>query len=546
MEKIINKLLFLLILFSCKSPRDQSRMISSENQIPVYFENIYAPTQLTADLEVLTDKEKQMIPFLIEAASIIDEIFWHEAYGMKDSLLQSIKNESAVRFVNLNYGPWDRLNENKPFIEGVGEKPKGANFYPEDITKEEFEASDLPDKESLYTMIRRDKDGNLLSIPYHQYFEKMVNQAAGLLEKASEFAEDPGLKKYLSLRAEAFRNDDYQESDLAWMDMNNNTVDIVIGPIETYEDKLFGYKAAHEAFILIKDKEWSKKLDKYTTYLPKLQKNLPVTSEYKKELPGTNSELNVYDVIYYAGDCNAGSKTIAINLPNDVEVQLEKGARRLQLKNAMKAKFDKILKPIADELIEEEFLNNITFDAFFANTMFHEVAHGLGIKNTITGQKSVRSALQEHASALEEGKADVLGLYMIGELYKEGEIAGSLEDYYITFLAGIFRSVRFGSAQAHGKANMIRFNFFKEMDAFVRNPENGKYKINFEQMQTAVQELSKKILIFQGNGDYAGVNQFVNDYAKIDEQLQTDLDKLREMNIPVDIMFHQGLDILNL
>jgi len=546
MERILCTLIFFLILCSCESRRDQTKIISSDSQTDLYFEGIYAPFELTTDLNVLTAKEKQMIPILIEAANLMDEMFWQEAYGMKDSLIKSLNNELIKNFVKLNYGPWDRLNEDKPFIEGVGEKPGGANFYPKDITKEEFETSDLPDKKSLYTMIRRNKDGDLFSIPYYQYFENSVKRIADLLEKAADLAEEPGLKKYLTLRADAFRNDEYQPSDLAWMDMRNNTIDVVIGPIETYEDKLFGYKAAHEAFILIKDKEWSKKLEKYVSYLPELQQNLPVPDEYKQEQPGTSSQLNVYDVIYYAGDCNAGSKTIAINLPNDTEVQMKKGARRLQLKNAMKAKFDKILIPIANELIEEESLIHITFDAFFANTMFHEVAHGLGIKNTINGRGMVRQSLQEHSSSLEEGKADVLGLYMINELSKKGEIEGNLKDYYVTFLAGIFRSIRFGSAEAHGKANLIRFNFFKEKDAFVRNPDTGKYQINFDQMQIAVQELSREILILQGNGDYEGVNQFVNKYTIIDEQLRTDLDNLQVKNIPVDIFFVQGLDVLEL
>jgi hypothetical protein len=256
--------------------------------------------------------------------------------------------------------------------------------------------------------------------------------------------------------------------------------------------------------------------------------------------------LNAYDVIYYAGDCNAGSKTIAINLPNDEEVQLSKGTRRLQLKNAMKAKFDKVLLPIARELIEENSRKRITFDAFFSNTMFHEVSHGLGIKNTINDKGTVRIALREHSSALEEGKADVLGLYMINKLHEAGEIEGNLEDYYVTFLASIFRSIRFGTARAHGKANLIRFNFFKEMNGFVRDPQTGRYQINFSEMQDAVRELSRKILIFQGNGDYEGVDRFVKEYAVIDDTLQADLDRLKEKNIPVDIVFEQGLDILGL
>ncbi|MEM9824303.1 MAG: Zn-dependent hydrolase, partial [Bacteroidota bacterium] len=267
---------------------------------------------------------------------------------------------------------------------------------------------------------------------------------------------------------------------------------------------------------------------------------------YKQESPGRDTELNAYDVVYYAGDCNAGSKTIAINLPNDEEVQLKKGTRRLQLKNTMKAKFDKILLPISKMLIAPDQRQHITFDAFFANTMFHEVAHGLGIKNTINDKGTVRKALKEHASALEEGKADMLGLYMIQQLHKQGEIEGDIKDYLVTFMTSIFRSVRFGASSAHGKANMIRFNFFQDQGAFERNPEDGTYRINFEKFAAAGKALSAKILTLQGDGDYEGVAQLVADQGKIKAQLQKDLDRLSEANIPVDIIFEQGVKTLGL
>jgi hypothetical protein len=431
-------------------------------------------------------------------------------------------------------------------VAGIGEKPKTANFYPYDMGKEEFDNADIEGKESLYTMIRRDNNSNLISIPYHEFFKDKVQKASDLLARASELADEPGLKNYLKLRSEALLTDDYQASDRAWLDMKDNVIDVVIGPIETYEDKLFGYKAAHEAYVLIKDKEWSQKLDKYAEFMPELQRNLPVPPAYKKENPGSDAQLNAYDVIYYAGDCNAGSKTIAINLPNDEEVQLSKGTRRLQLKNAMRAKFDEILIPVAGELIEEEQIENITFDAFFANTMFHEVAHGLGIKNTIDGKSTVRKALLDHASTIEEGKADILGLYLVNELFQKGEVEGSMEDYYVTFLAGIFRSVRFGAATAHGKANMIRFNYFKEMNAFIYNAESEKYKVDFENIEKAMNSLSEKLIVLQGDGNYDNVNEFVNKYANIPPDLQKDLDKLSTLKIPVDIRFIQGNDVLGI
>ncbi|RIJ42854.1 dipeptidyl-peptidase 3 family protein [Pontibacter oryzae] len=535
--------------FGCSSNTNESATSTTEIATLDSLQqklDTYTSVKLTADLSKLSEKEKQMLPLLIEASEIMNKLFWYEAYGQSDSLLATLDSDAAKQYVKINYGPWDRLNNNEPFIAGVGAKPEGANFYPADITKEEFEKADLKDKASQYTFLRRDDSGKLTTVPYHVQFKEEVQRAADLLKQAASLAEDAGLKKYLNLRAEALLTDNYQPSDLAWMDMKSNKLDIVIGPIETYEDKLFGYKAAHEAYVLVKDMEWSDRLSKYAAFLPELQRGLPVPAKYKSETPGTDSDLNAYDVVYYAGDSNAGSKTIAINLPNDEQVQLKKGTRRLQLKNAMKAKFDKIMEPIADELIAEDQQQYVTFDAFFANTMFHEVAHGLGIKNTINSKGTVREALKEHASALEEGKADILGLYMITQLHEKGEVEGDLKEYYTTFLAGIFRSVRFGAASAHGKANMVRFNFFKENGAFARDEQTGKYRVNYEKMREAMNKLSEKILTLQGNGDYAGVGSLLNEQGQISPQLQADLDRLSKANIPVDIVFEQGTEVLGL
>jgi len=320
----------------------------------------------------------------------------------------------------------------------------------------------------------------------------------------------------------------------------------VIGAIETYEDRLFGYRAAYESYVLIKDQEWSERLSRFAAFLPELQRGLPVPDAYKAEEPGTDSDLNAYDVIYYAGHSNAGSKTIAINLPNDEEVQLQKGTRRLQLKNAMQAKFEKILDPINNVLIAEEQRAHVSFDAFFANTMFHEVAHGLGVKNTIDGKSTVREALLDVASSMEEGKADILGLYMISRLHAAGELGEiDLRDNYVTFMAGVFRSIRFGASSAHGKANMVRFNFFEEHGAFVRDPEKGTYSVDFDRMEEAMSALSELLLTLQGNGDYEGALALTNS-GVIGAQLQQDLDRLTHANIPVDIVFNQGVSELNL
>ena len=514
---------------------------------------IYAEFPLTADLSQLSDGERAMIPILIEAATHMDRVFWLQAYGDRDGFLAGIDDPAMARFADANYGPWDRLDGNAPFIGGVGPKPKGARFYPADITKEEFEAhveANPEDKEafeSLYTVIRRRENRELYAIPYSVIYAEESEAAAKLLEEAAALAEDAGLKRYLELRAMALRTDQYRESDMAWLDMRDNGLDVVIGPIETYEDQLYGRKAAHEAYVLVKDKEWSRRLTRYAEFLPDLQAGLPVPDAYKAQMPGTDTDLNAYDVVYYAGDCNAASKTIAINLPNDETVQLEKGSRRLQLKNAMRAKFDLILEPIADVLIAEDLRDHITFDAFFGNTMFHEVAHGLGIKNTLDGEGTVRDALSDHASALEEGKADILGLYMVSQLFERGEIPnGTLEDNYVTFLAGIFRSVRFGASSAHGKANMIRFNFFARAGAFQRDEVTGRYSIDVEKMGAAVEALSREILTLQGDGDYEGAAAMVAELGVIGPQLQADLDRLSDASIPVDIVFEQGANVLGL
>ncbi len=505
----------------------------------------FASVKLTTDLTKLTKNEKKMIPVLIEIAKLMDDIFWMQTYGNKDSLLASIKDEKTRKFVEINYGPWERLNNNAEIYAEVGARPAGANYYPKDMTKDEFEKLSDKNKASLYTILKRDKDGKLNVIWYHDAFKTKVEKAAELLLKAADLADDAGLKKYFQLRSKALLTDEYFESDMAWMDMKTNTIDFVVGPIENYDDGLFEYKAAHEAAILVKDKEWSKKLDKFIATLPELQKALPVDEKYKKEVPGSSSDLGVYDIIYYAGDANSGGKTIAINLPNDEKVQLNKGSRRIQLKNAMKAKFDNILVPIAKKLIDSTQLKYVKFDAFFNNTMFHEVGHGLGIKNTINGKGPVRTAMKDISSSWEEAKADVLGLFLVTKLIEKKMITDiTAEDNYITFMAGLIRSVRFGAAEAHGKANMMCFNYFEELGAF--KFENGKYKVDFVKMKDAVDKWANKIIVFQGDGNYKDASAFLVKYGVVKPELQKCLDGLKTANIPVDVVFEQGVDVLGL
>ena len=540
--------LITLISFAGCTNRSDTKLKPESDSLKIYVADrlpIYEKVKLTSDLTNLSESDRKMIPLMIEAAKIMDELFWKQAYPERDSLLNVLTDEKTKEFVMINYGPWDRLNGDKPFIKGIGPKPEGAGFYPSGIGRDELNKADFNDKNGQYSIVRRSASGQLESVPYHVIYKTELQKAADLLKQAARFAQDAGLKNYLNLRAEALLTSNYTASDYAWMDMTNNTIDLIIGPIENYEDKLLSTRTSFEAYVLIKDKEWSKRLEKYVSMLPELQRGLPVDQKYKAETPGTESQLNAYDVVYYAGDCNAGSKTIAVNLPNDEEIQQKKGTRRSQLKNAMQAKFDKIMIPISKELINKEQQQYIKFDAFFSNVMFHEVAHGLGIKSTVNGKGYVRTALQEQGSWLEEGKADILGLYMVTALLKNGQLQGDVKDYYTTFMAGILRSVRFGAASAHGKANMQCFNYFQEKGAFERS-SNGTYKVDFEKFAVAMTDLSREILMLQGNGDKAAVQKIQSEKAVIGKQLQADLNRLGKKGIPVDVVFEQGVNVLGL
>jgi hypothetical protein len=506
----------------------------------------YTTVRLTADTAALTANERRMIPLLVEAARQMDVVYWQQVLGDRAGFLASIPDARARRFAEINYGPWDRLGGDRPFLQNVGPRPPGSNFYPQDMTKAELEAAiaagpaaRADSLRSEYTLVRRDDRGRLVAVPYAAAYRAEHRRAAELLRQAAALAEDAGLRRYLELRAEALLTNEYRPSDLAWMDMKRNTLDVVIGPIETYDDNLFGYKAAHEAYVLVKDQAWSRRLARYAALLPALQRGIPVDERLKRETPGTDSDLNAYAAIFYAGQANAGSKTIAINLPNDEQVQLQKGTRRLQLKNAIRAKFDAILLPIARELVAEEQVPLVTFEAFFENVMFHEVAHGLGIKHTVNGRGTVREALRERAGALEEGKADILGLYMIQALSRQGELsAHDMRANYVSFLASLFRSVRFGASSAHGRANVAAFNFLAEQGAFARGAD-GRWRVDVAKMEAGMTALARTILTLQGEGDHAGVGAFEARYGRIGAELQADLDRLAARGIPVDVMFEQ-------
>ena len=508
----------------------------SENELKEKVES-YAVVEVTSPLyDALSENDKKIVALFREAADIMDGLFWKQTFGDK-TLIDALPEGYAKDYAMINYGAWDHLDNNSPFIEGYGEKPLGCQYYPQDMTAEEFAAFDDPNKLSLYTVIRRDENGALKTVWYRDEYKEEIEKACSLLEQAIELTENEGMKKYLVERVKAFRTDDYLASDMAWMDMKDCNMDLVIGPIENYDDHLYEAKAAYECFILLKDEKRSANLAKYVGLLPTLQKMLPCAPEYKTFVPGTSSDLNVYDAIYYAGDCNAGSKTIAINLPNDERVHAAKGARRLQLYNSMMAKFDKIMMPIGEVLMTPEQLQYLSADAFFWNVTFHEVAHGLGVKQTVNGKGTVDAAMGSEKTTWEEAKADILGLFMVSKLIDMGEITDITKEQSVaTFIAGIVRSVRFGFASSHGKANMMCYNFMEDNGAFTRDAD-GRYVIDFDKAAAAIDAWASLILETQATGNFEFAQKYSSENASIRESLAADIEKVNGAGIPRDIVF---------
>ncbi|MBR2608158.1 MAG: Zn-dependent hydrolase [Bacteroidales bacterium] len=497
----------------------------------------YAVVEVSSPLyDALSENDKKIVSLFRQAGEIIDGLFWKQTFGDK-ALIDALPEGPAKAYAMINYGAWDHLDDNKPFIEGYGEKPLGCQYYPQDMTMEEWEAFDDPDKLNLYTVIRRDENGALKTVWYRDEYKEELEKVCALLEEAAALTTNEGMRTYLTERVKAFRTDDYLASDMAWMDMKDCNMDLVIGPIENYDDHLFEAKAAYECFILLKDETRSANLAKYVGLLPELQKMLPCAPEYKTFVPGTSSDLNVYDAIFYAGDCNAGSKTIAINLPNDERVHAAKGARRLQLYNSMMAKFNKILAPIGEVLVEPSQQKYLTADAFFWNVTFHEVAHGLGVKETVNGLGSVDAAMKSEKTTWEEAKADILGLFMVNKLIEMGEITDiTKEESIATFIAGIVRSVRFGSASSHGKANMMCFNYMEDHGAFTRNAE-GKYVIDFEKAPAVIDSWASLILETQATGNFEFAQKYAAENASIRETLAAEVALVNNAGIPRDIVF---------
>lgn len=492
--------------------------------------NKYARVHLKVDLSALSDSEHKIIPLLIEAARAMDDAFWIQVYGDPAPLLASATDPDIRQYIQINYGPWDALRDDEPFVAGVGAKPSGANFYPPDMTREEYEARATvqTDLTSRYTMVRRDTQGALVAIPYHQFFLMQVQFAADKLRQAAGLIDHAKLKAYLTSRADALLTDEYRASEFAWMDMKDNTIDILIGPMETSADRLYWQKAAYAATVLIKDQQWSQRLIRYTQLLSRFQDHLPVPAAYKSEQPGLASDLYVYDVIYCAGYDNA-SIPIGVSWPDDDDVRLRTGTRSLQLKNIMRAKFDKLVVPMADLLIASDQRQYITFDAYFDFVMFHEIAHGLGIRHTITGKGSVKDTLKDLDHAIEESKANLLSLVVIAHLNESGHVSDAeLREVYITALAHLLRM--YDSRQA-----LLQLNFFKEMGAYSRDSGTKTYRVHLDCVQAAVAALAERILRIQGDGDYADAKALLDRYGSPDDDLVVDIQRYELTGQPLEI-----------
>ncbi len=508
----------------------------------------YAPVHLSADTSVLDANQKKVLEKLVEAARAIDPAFWHqsahEALGVKAELEASDRPEdkTILEYVWINYGPFDRRFENERFYGKGGPKPDGAGFYPHDLTKEEFEAyieahpEVKPYFEKLNTVIKR-KGSDLVAVPYEEEYRIHLEKASQALREASTFADNFTLKRYLRLRADALISGDFFESDMAWMDLEDNLLDTVIGPIEVYEDQLMGLKATYEANVVIKDPERSAQLDVFKQYLNRLEHSLPMDEKYKRDSVGMGNKLEIVNVAYFAGDYNAGIKTIAASLPNDGRVIKAKGAKKQIYQNVLGAKFRMILLPIAEVLVDPEQLPWVAEDAFVINTLQHEISHTLG-PVTVFGQDdlTVRKALQERYSRIEECKADIVGIHNTA-YFHEVEVFDEdrLRNNYVTYLGGIFRSIRFGTESAHAKGMAIQLNYLLKEGGIEYNATTGKYRVNFDRFPEAVDMLCREILTIEAQGDYDVAGQMLETYGTLPEHVMASLEKLSD--IPVDVTF---------
>jgi hypothetical protein len=508
----------------------------------------FAPTALTADTSRLSAGDRKALHKIIGAAKLIDPLFLRQVWGGNEALKQKLEADKSVvgrqrlHYFMINKGPWSRIDSNEAFIEGVPEKPHHATYYPDDMTKDEFNnwVAGLPEEEKkkatgFFYLIRRGDDGKLKTVPYNEAYAEFLKPAAQLLNEAAELTTNQTLKQFLSKRAAAFSSNDYYASDVAWMDLNS-PIELTIGPYETYEDELFSYKAAFEAYVTLRDEAESAKLAKFSQYLQELEDNLPMEAHYRNPKLGAASPIRVVNEVFSSGEGNSGVQTAAYNLPNDERVVKEKGSKRVMLKNVQEAKFQKTLIPISRVVLTPGDQPLLSFESFFTHILAHELMHGLGPHNiTVNGQATtVRQQLKELSSALEEAKADITGLWALQYLIDKGVVEKRMErSLYTTFLASTFRSVRFGITEAHGKGIALQFNYLTDEGAFEVNEQTGRFSVNEVKVKDAVRKLTGEILTVQAEGSYDKAKALLDKYALIRPSMQKALDRMKD--VPVDI-----------
>jgi len=540
-----------IVIVACTSQKQEVKVSESKPSGSPLSAKIrqYAPTQLTADTSHLSEDDRKALDKLIEAAKLFDPLFLRQVWSGNDALKKRLEGDTSpegrerFHYFMINKGPWSRNEKNQPFIDGVPhEKPPQAGFYPDDMTKDEFNSwlntlseQDKKRATGFFTVIRRGPDGKLKIVPYHEEYREFLEPAAKLLKEAADLTTNATLKNFLTKRADAFLSDDYYASDVAWMDLDA-PIDVTIGPYETYEDELFGYKAAFEAFITLRDEAESSKLAKFSAHLQELENNLPMDPKYRNPKLGAASPIRVVDNVFCSGDGNRGVQTAAFNLPNDEQVVKEKGSKRVMLKNVQEAKFNQVLVPISRVVMDPSQQGQISFDAFFTHILAHELMHGLGPHNIkVAGSDtSVRKQLKELYSTIEEAKADITGLWALQYLIDNGVIDKSMErDLYTTYLASSFRSVRFGITEAHGKGQAIQFNYLLDEGAIKVDPATGTYGIDSGKIKDAVRKLATEFLTIEAEGSYEKARAMLDKYGLIRPEMPKALDKLGD--VPVDI-----------
>jgi Peptidase family M49 len=541
-------LLSFALTLSAK-PKTRKTVMASQQMTLAAKIRRFAPTTITADISGLSAGDRKALAKIVEAARLLDPLFLRQVWSGNDALLKKLEQDKTpqgrerLHYFRINNGPWSRLDGNEPFIEGVPRaKPPGGNFYPEDMTKQEFETwtGTLSPEEKeratgFFYTIRRNSSGKLMTVPYNEEYKEFLVPAAKLLREAAALTTNATLKDFLTKRADAFASNDYYASDVAWMDLDAQ-IDVTIGPYETYEDELFSYKAAFEAYINLRDDAESAKLAKFSKYLQELEDHLPIDARYRNPKLGAASPIRVVNEIFASGEGNSGVQTAAYNLPNDERVVQEKGSKRVMLKNVQDAKFNQTLIPISRVVLVAADQRNIAFDAFFTHILMHELMHGLGPHNiTVDGQATtVRKQLKELSSAFEEAKADISGLWALQYLIDKGVIDKSMErTLYTTYLASAFRSVRFGTTEAHGKGVAMQFNYLTDEGAFRYDERTGKFSVVQSKIKDAVQKLTHDIMTIQAEGSYAKAKEMLDKYGIIRPEMQKALDSLG--NVPVDI-----------